>query len=75
LPRAIIALHQNTDGVAASFFREFARRSADAAFEAVTNHSGAPADCTLFHGAGVRGIVSISMTEVGAAASVTVGAF
>ena len=56
LARAVVALHQNADGVAAIFDFEAARRRADAALESVANHSRAAANRALFDGPAVRGI-------------------
>src|SRR5215813_2891041 len=38
---AIVALHENADGVAALFRRQHSRGGADAAFEAIATHPGA----------------------------------
>src|SRR5882672_484573 len=54
--RAVVALHKNTNRVAAFFFAQLAGRGADAPFEAVANHSCAAADGAFFHSTAMRGV-------------------
>src|SRR5262249_30303840 len=70
LPRAVVTLPQNADGVATILLAELPRGSADAAFVAVANHSGAAADCTFFDAAtrcginGVKGVLRFDVEAV-----------
>src|SRR5271168_1942255 len=55
-PNAIIALDEHAYCVVRAFNLEFARRSSDAAFEFIANHSRAAANVALLHRTTVRGI-------------------
>src|SRR6267378_8517552 len=55
LARAEVALDEDPDGVAAVFFRELARRCADASFEAAADHAGATADIAFVDATRLRG--------------------
>ena len=50
---AVVALHEDADGVAADFCVELARGGADAAFEFVADHAGAAADVAFGDWTGV----------------------
>src|SRR5882724_1532707 len=54
--RSVIALHQNSNRIAAFLFAQLAGRGADASFEAIANHSRAAADGAFFHSAAMRGV-------------------
>src|SRR6266571_8883944 len=54
--RAIVARHENSNGVTAVFRLEPSRRRADSSLEAIANHSSAAAHGAFFDCAGVRGV-------------------
>src|ERR1700741_1052456 len=49
LPRAVIALHEYTDGVAAVLLGKLARRGANPSLEPVANHAGAATNRAFFY--------------------------
>src|SRR5246127_3033443 len=49
LSRAVVALHEYTDGVAAVLLGKFARRGANPSLEPVANHAGAATNRAFFY--------------------------
>ena len=56
---SVVALDEDTDGIASGFGVEHAGGGADAAFEFVADHSGSAADVAFFDGAGVGGVEGV----------------